>query len=78
MLEMINGMPADSLGSVRWVKGSASSAEGNCVEMAEAPNGGVAVRNSRFPQGPALIFTRAEVAALIEGAQAGEFDHLIR
>ena len=76
MLQVINGMPADELGMVRWVKGSASSAEGNCVELAEAPGGGVAVRNSRFPQGPALIFTRAEVAAMVEGAQAGEFDHL--
>jgi Domain of unknown function (DUF397) len=32
---------------------------GNCVEMAELLAGSVAVRNSRIPDGPALIFTRA-------------------
>jgi hypothetical protein len=36
----------------------------------------VAVRNSRDPQGPALVYTRAEISALLAGAKDGEFDDL--
>jgi hypothetical protein len=38
----------------------------------------VAVRNSRDPYGPALVYTSAEIAAFLEGAKAGEFDDLTR
>jgi hypothetical protein len=34
------------------------------------------VRNSRFPSGPALVYTRAEIAAFLAGAKDGEFDHV--
>ena len=34
---------------------------------------GVAVRNSRFPDGPALIFTEAEWDAFVRGIKAGDF-----
>jgi hypothetical protein len=47
------------------------------VEIAALPDGGAAVRNSRDPQGPALIYTRAEMQALILGVKDGEFDHLL-
>jgi hypothetical protein len=48
------------------------------VEVAELPDGsGVAVRNSRDPEGPALIYTPAEIAAFILGAKDGDFDDLI-
>jgi hypothetical protein len=33
--------------------------------------------NSGDPEGPALIFTHAEIEAFIAGAKDGEFDHLI-
>jgi Domain of unknown function (DUF397) len=33
-------------------------------------------RNSRYPSGPALIYTRAEIAAFLAGAKAGEFEDL--
>ena len=35
----------------------------NCVELAALPGGEVAVRNSRDPRGPALVYTRDEVSA---------------
>ena len=38
--------------------------------------GEIAVRNSRNPTGPALIYTRAEIAAFLTGAKNGEFDDL--
>jgi len=38
------------------------------------PGGGVAVRDSKDPDGPILRFTAAEWAAFVEGVAAGEFD----
>ena len=48
------------------------------VERATLPDGGGAVRNARDPDGPALIYTRAEIEALIGGAADGDFDDLLR
>ncbi|GAA0934528.1 DUF397 domain-containing protein [Pseudonocardia zijingensis] len=71
-----NGTPADRLGAVTWRKSSASNPSGDCIEVAALDSGAVAVRNSRDPQGPALVYTRAEIAAFIAGAKDGEFDDL--
>jgi len=78
MHQPYNGMPATDLDGVTWVKSRRSGAQGNCVEMAQLADGGVAVRNSRHPDGPALLYTRAEIEALILGARDGDFDHLVR
>ncbi|WP_078965992.1 DUF397 domain-containing protein [Streptomyces flavovariabilis] len=59
-----------------WIKSTASQGAGNCVEVAELPDGRVAVRNSRHPSGPALVYTRQEMAAFVAGARDGEFDGL--
>ena len=72
-----NGMPAADLRGVRWRKSGRSSAQGNCIETARLPGNEVAVRNSRDPQGPALIFTRAELHAFLEGVKDGDFDDLL-
>ena len=74
---MNNGVRASDIPGVRWRK-SRHSAAGNCVELAElAPGGEVAVRNSRFPDGPALVYSRAEIDALLRGVKDGEFDDLL-
>jgi Domain of unknown function (DUF397) len=57
-----------------WVKSSLSFSNGNCVEVADLPEGGIAVRNSRHPQGPVLQFTPDEWHAFLGGARNGEFD----
>jgi hypothetical protein len=62
---------SDSAGP--WVRSSYSGPQGNCVEVARLPDGTVAVRNSRHPDGPALIFTSAEWEAFVSGAADGEF-----
>ncbi|MEU5882773.1 DUF397 domain-containing protein [Spirillospora sp. NPDC047279] len=72
-----NGMPATRLRGARWLKSRRSNSQGNCVEIAELPDGQVAMRNSRHPEGPALIYTRPEIEALILGAKDGDFDDLI-
>ncbi|MFF7870625.1 DUF397 domain-containing protein [Streptomyces qaidamensis] len=71
-----NGVRASSL-EARWMKSRHSNAEGNCVEVAPLVDGGIALRNSRDPDGPALVYTSAEVAAFLAGAKDGEFDHLL-
>lgn len=70
-----NGMPASDLG-VTWHKSRRSNPNGNCLEIARLPGGEVAVRNSRFPHGPALIFTLGEAAVFLSGIRSGEFDDL--
>lgn len=61
---------------LRWRKSSASNPSGNCVEIAELAGGDVVIRNSRHPAGPAVVYTRAEIAAFIAGVRGGEFDDL--
>ena len=68
-----NGVQASRLLLAAWRKSRYSNPSGNCVETAELAAGSVAVRNSRFPDGPALIFTRAEWDAFLQGARAGDF-----
>jgi hypothetical protein len=76
-MQVKNGMSAQQLGSqVQWRKSSASNPSGNCVEVAALPGGSIAVRNSRDQVGPALVYTRAEVAAFLAGVKNGEFDDL--
>ena len=72
-----NGMPAGDVAGARWRKSGRSSAQGNCVETAKLADGQVAVRNSRHPSGPALIFTEAEACAFLEGVKDGDFDYLL-
>ena len=77
MSRMVNGMSASQLLGVTWQKSGRSNPSGNCVEAAALPDGGVAVRNSRDPEGPALIYTPAEIEAFILGVRDGDFDNLL-
>jgi hypothetical protein len=76
-MHIFNGMPASELPVNRWIKSNRSNPSGNCVEVAELEEHSlVALRNSRDPEGPALIYTRAEIEAFVRGAVDGDFDHL--
>ena len=67
-----NGTLANEI-SGSWMKSSYSGPQGNCVEIAYLADGQVAMRNSRHPAGPALVFTGAEWDAFLRGAREGEF-----
>lgn len=72
-----NGVQADLIEGVVWQKSRHSAPGGNCVEVAALPDGGAAFRNSRHPKGPALVYTRAELAAFMAGVKDGEFDAMV-
>jgi hypothetical protein len=57
-----------------WRKSSHSGSQGNCVEVAANLPGVVAVRDSKDPDGPKLIFAPAEWDAFSAGVREGEFD----
>ena len=76
MVKTYNGMLTAELGDVCWQKSWHSNPNGECVELAALPSGEIAMRNSRFPAGPVLLYTQAEITAFLAGAKDGEFDHL--
>ena len=58
----------------RWHKSSHSGTQGgNCVEVARNLPGAVAVRDSRDPDGPKLVFP-PEVWQAFTAVRAGELD----
>jgi Domain of unknown function (DUF397) len=72
------GVLSAELRQVRWQKSRYSNSQGACVEMAVLPGGDIAIRNSRDPNGPTLIYTPAEIRALFQDVKDGEFDDLLR
>lgn len=77
MHQTANGTPVTELPPLLWQKSRRSNPSGNCVEMARLPEGAIAMRNSRHPDGPALVYTVDEIAAFLLGARDGDFDNLV-
>lgn len=62
-----------------WRKAAASGGNGGgCFEFAEAGADVIALRDSKDPEGPVLLYTRHELWCMLEGAKAGEFDDMAR
>lgn len=61
-------------GELSWRKSSRSGALGNCVELAFPSTGLMAVRNSRNPNGPALVFGLGRMRVFVAETKGGEFD----
>ena len=57
-----------------WFKSSRSGGGSDCVEVCYLEDGGVAVRNSKRPDGGTLTFTASEFGAWVQGAKDGDFD----
>jgi hypothetical protein len=81
---IVNGMSAVELGDhVAWRKSRRSNSSGNCVQFArlEERAGGaglVGLRDSKHPDGPALIFPAAEIAEWVADLKSGRHDDLIQ
>ncbi|GHH32727.1 DUF397 domain-containing protein [Streptomyces candidus] len=56
-----------------WRKSSYSSNEGgSCVEVSDGYHSGVPVRDSKAPQGPALVFPATGWTSFITAVKSGE------
>jgi hypothetical protein len=65
----------DDLTSAVWRKSSYSGTNGgNCVDVAANLRGVVAVRDSKDPEGPALVLAPEAFVALTESIRAGAFN----
>ncbi|WP_436532604.1 DUF397 domain-containing protein [Actinoplanes sp. HUAS TT8] len=60
------------LSGARWRKSTKSAANGGCVEYTQV-EGFVAIRDSKNPERPPLIFDANEWDSFLEGAADGEF-----
>jgi hypothetical protein len=69
-------LPSDDHAGLGWIKALASQSIGMCVEIAPCSDG-VAVRHSMNPEDGAILFSRDEFRAFLDGAKNGEFDHLV-
>jgi len=57
-----------------WRKSSRSNGQGQCVEAALNLPGVAAVRDSKDPEGPALVVTPAAFAAFAATVKTGQLD----
>ncbi|MFI6451011.1 DUF397 domain-containing protein [Streptosporangium amethystogenes] len=59
-----------------WRKSSLSDGQNNCIEVATLTHEGVGVRDSKNPDGPALVFSTGDWRTFVNGIKGGEFDNL--
>jgi hypothetical protein len=77
MQDIHNGISAAELVGASWKKSRRSNSQGACVEVARLDQDTIAMRNSRDPQGMALIYPADAVRALVSAVRTGEFDYLV-
>ena len=58
-----------------WRKPRRSVGNGACVEVAPGA-GSVAIRDSKDPEGPALVCSASRWQALLDGVRNGKYDHI--
>jgi hypothetical protein len=61
-------------GGASWRTSSYSQDGSECVEAAFLPDGSVALRDSKHPEGSVLNYTRSAWQAFVRGVKASEFD----
>lgn len=68
---MTHSVPDSSALPVQWWKSSASGAQSDCVECGIVNGATVAVRDSKTPHGPAVLFSRSALASMVGAVAAG-------
>ncbi len=63
------------LSGAQWFKSSRSATNKECVEIAWLDAGHVGVRDSKNPDGPALVFTPGDWDKFTRNIKGGKFDH---
>ncbi|CRK58931.1 hypothetical protein [Alloactinosynnema sp. L-07] len=71
MTEIRNGVSAALVTGARWRKGSRSGAVGNCVEVSPVGDGRTAIRDSKAPSGPTLVFHGQVIRSFATAARGG-------
>jgi hypothetical protein len=65
----------DGIDRAQWRKSSYSGGNGgNCLEIASLPDDSRAVRDSKDPEGPKLVFAPATWRTFTTAVKAGAFD----
>ncbi|MEU1088281.1 DUF397 domain-containing protein [Streptomyces sp. NPDC005576] len=64
-------IPDASCLPVTWWKSSRSGAQSDCVECGVVNAGTVAVRDRKAPTGPAIVFGRSALAAMVGAVASG-------
>ncbi|MGK5733796.1 DUF397 domain-containing protein [Streptomyces sp. URMC 124] len=59
-------------GSTSWHKSSHSGHQGDCIQVADGSTSIIAVRDSKSPHGPALVFTTGAWAVFVSHAKGTE------
>jgi len=77
MQDIYNGISAAELEGAEWRKSERSNSQGACVELARLDSATVAMRNSRDPEGTALIYPAGAVRAMVGALRTGDFDDLL-
>lgn len=69
-------LPVSAFGDAQWQKASHSEPNQGCVEFTKVGEI-IGIRDSKLgAKSPILQFDATEIAAMLAGAKAGEFDHL--
>lgn len=69
-----NCVEVAALGAAQWRKSTRSTGQGNCIEVATNLPALVAVRDSKNPDGPALVVPPSEWRAFLDHVQHGAFE----
>ncbi|MFE7492906.1 DUF397 domain-containing protein [Kitasatospora sp. NPDC057965] len=67
----MNGMHSDHPAAAAWRKSSYSNGQGGCVEVDDSHPG--AVRDSKDPHGPVLVFPTEAWQSFLVAVRVGEF-----
>ncbi|MFI8460572.1 DUF397 domain-containing protein [Kitasatospora sp. NPDC085464] len=62
------------LSGAHWRKSTHSGQGGQCVEVADGIPGLMPVRDSKDPEGPALLFPSTAWQSFVTAVRTGEFD----